>query len=259
LNNDGLLLSLLSSSKKTQMRKLNANWITEGLIDFEYKKYVLLAYLQNISKNFNSQKLYPFLSDLIYHFQNLTDIKEKTAISSNSFNHQLRKIDLDNFKMEYQKAIEENEFMDEIEAIVNFAIPEITKSLKDGKDIYEFVEEHLEIEPIGLLPLTTDFGYMLLKNGNKVDLKVFQYEITLFEKSHENYRAIKTNFITNFTKKRSNTYESFKLDLIKKVKSIPNPATFLVQSKFNFPLQETLLPIAKRSLVRFLADDLGQA
>ena len=28
------------------MEKLSKDWLTQGLIDFEYKKYVLMAYLQ---------------------------------------------------------------------------------------------------------------------------------------------------------------------------------------------------------------------
>jgi len=235
------------------MKKLNANWITNGWIDFEYKKYILLAYLQYISKNFNSQKLYPFLSDLIYHYQNLVDIKEKKSVSSNQFTHHLRKIDLDKFKMEYEKAIEEHQFMEEIEAILEFSIPKIKAAMKDGKSIYDFVEDSMKIEPIGLIPLTTDFGYMMLKNGNKVELKIYRYEITLFEKSSEQFRAIKTNYVTSLSKKIHNTYESLKLKLIKLDKSIPNPATYLVLSELNLPLQETLLPIAKRELVRFIS------
>lgn len=31
------------------MKTLNHNWLTEGLIDFEYKKYILLSYLQEVN------------------------------------------------------------------------------------------------------------------------------------------------------------------------------------------------------------------
>jgi hypothetical protein len=33
------------------MNKLSENWISEGWIDFEYKKYLLLAYLKNVDEN----------------------------------------------------------------------------------------------------------------------------------------------------------------------------------------------------------------
>ena len=41
------------------MPKLSKDWITEKHIDFEYKKYVLLAYLQEVEKHFEMTSLYP--------------------------------------------------------------------------------------------------------------------------------------------------------------------------------------------------------
>ena len=51
--------------------KLKENWLTEGLIDFEYKKYQLLAYLKRVKDSFNKVELYPFLSDLVFSFSPL--------------------------------------------------------------------------------------------------------------------------------------------------------------------------------------------
>jgi hypothetical protein len=34
------------------MATLHDNWLTEGLLDFEYKKYVLLNYLKHIDQQF---------------------------------------------------------------------------------------------------------------------------------------------------------------------------------------------------------------
>ena len=52
------------------MKKLSPDWITEKHIDFEYKKYVLLAYLQEVNMNFEKTHLYPFLADLVDHYRN---------------------------------------------------------------------------------------------------------------------------------------------------------------------------------------------
>ena len=48
---------------------LSETWFMEGNIDFESKKYTLLAYLQRINAYFNESKLYPHLSDIIFHYQ----------------------------------------------------------------------------------------------------------------------------------------------------------------------------------------------
>ncbi len=239
------------------MKKLTTNWITEGLIDIEYKKYLLLGYLQSVSKHFDEQKLYPFLADLIMHYQNLIALKEnKEAVKSN-FSRKIKKIDLENFKIEYEKVMHDERYMYEIEAILEFAIPKIQLHLNDGKKIYDYVEQSLRIFPIGIMPLSADVGYMLLSNGNNSDTQVFGYEVTIFESANEKYRAIRTNYIDSYIKQFTNTFESIKIDLIKRHKNLPNPATFVISTACTFPLYETFLPIAKRSLMRFLSKHIA--
>ena len=58
------------------MKQLSETWFAEGYIDFELKKYTLLTYLQQINKYFNENKLYPQLSDLIFHYNNLVAFRE---------------------------------------------------------------------------------------------------------------------------------------------------------------------------------------
>jgi hypothetical protein len=53
------------------MERLKDGWLTEGLIDFEYKKYQLMAYFKHVKESFNRVELYPFLSDLVFHYRNL--------------------------------------------------------------------------------------------------------------------------------------------------------------------------------------------
>ena len=62
------------------MTELSKDWLTQGLIDFEYKKYILLAYLKNVRQNFQGQILYPFLSDLVFHYRNLLSIRENKQL-----------------------------------------------------------------------------------------------------------------------------------------------------------------------------------
>jgi len=51
----------------------------------------------------------------------------------------------------------------------------------------------------------------------------------------------------------SNTYESIKADLIRHRNELPNPAVYAVEIDLTFPYNETLLPIAKRSLVKYIS------
>ena len=235
------------------INELSANYLTEGIIDLEYKKYILLAYLQHVSRHFDEQKLYPFLSDLLFHYQNLLAFQQNKDSVESNFPKRIKRIDLDNFRIEYERVMHDHHHLEEIEAILAFAIPRLKGSLNDGKEIYDFVEQHIDIEPIGILPLNTDEGYLLLNNGNMGEIGVFSYATSLFESANEKYRSLKTAYLQTYAKQFSHTFETIKLDLIKQNKQLPNPATFAVMSRFTFPLQETLLPIAKRSLMHYLA------
>ena len=74
------------------MRQLTTNWFTEGIIDFEHKKYLLLAYLQHVSKQFDETKLYPFLSDLVFHYQNVKSLKQNRAVVLQQMPKKLRNL-----------------------------------------------------------------------------------------------------------------------------------------------------------------------
>src|ERR1700744_4838720 len=47
------------------MKTLSETWFADGYIDFELKKYTLLAYLQEINRAFNENKLYPQLPGIV--------------------------------------------------------------------------------------------------------------------------------------------------------------------------------------------------
>jgi hypothetical protein len=67
------------------MKTLSETWFAEGFIDFELKKYTLLAYLQQVNKYFNETKLYPQLSDVIFHYNNLQALKENKKYLQEQF------------------------------------------------------------------------------------------------------------------------------------------------------------------------------
>ena len=48
------------------------------------------------------------------------------------------------------------------------------------------------------------------------------------------------------------TPEDLKLTLMEHHKEMPNPATFLMDTDLDFPFDETILPVAKRKLMRHL-------
>jgi hypothetical protein len=235
------------------MEKLSKDWLTQGLIDFEYKKYVLLAYLKTVRESFNRIELYPFMSDLVFHYRNLMAVKENKTLIKESFPKEISLEDFKKLELSYRQMIEDDSIMSELESIIEFAIPHIQDSLKEGSVIYEYVESQCEISPVGVTPLYANEGYLFVTQPPQKQTSVYRYQVSIFEDSQEQLRSLNTQFVESIEKHPFYTYETLKLDLIRKYRDLPNPAAFLVNSKMKFPFSETLMPVAKRLFVKHLS------
>ena len=235
------------------MKTLNNNWVTEGLNDFEYKKYVLLAYLQDVNKHFSEVRLYPQLADLVQHYKSVVQLKNDKKTLFLNFPQKLTKADFENFVLEYESMVVDDAAMDVVAQILDFAIDNFSKTLKEGRMIYQEVENKMQLEPVGLMPLRNDEGYFFLKFINDADTRVYSYKVSFFESADEKFRSLKTEYVDTVQKNTANTFESLKLEVIKRFPLLPNPATYVVESKLKCAIEETVLPIAKRLLVRTLA------
>ncbi|MES2776779.1 MAG: hypothetical protein V4722_21550 [Bacteroidota bacterium] len=235
------------------MKTLSETWFAEGYIDFELKKYTLLAYLQQVNGFFNENKLYPQLADVIFHHNNLLHFRDNKQYLQQQFPKRLTQIDMQRLQVLYQAMIEDDELMKELEDIMHYALKKMKHTIEEGTGIYEFVEEKMNITPIGLIPLDCQEGYFFLADGSYSDTRVYQYRLSIFEKHDERYRSIKTEFIADWQRSMSHTYESIKSELIRHRQQLPNPAVYSIETDLKFPVEETLLPIAKRRLVRYLS------
>src|SRR5678809_1558978 len=141
------------------MKSLSDTWFAEGYIDFELKKYTLLAYLKEINKYFHESKLYPQLSDIIFHFNNLVAFRENKKFLQEHFPKKLTGIQLEKLQLLYEQMIEDTELMKELEEIINYSTSTIKRTIRNGTEIYEFIEHKLNITPVGLVPLVTNEGY----------------------------------------------------------------------------------------------------
>lgn len=234
------------------MKSLSETWFAEGRIDFELKKYTLLAYLQEVNKHFNENKLYPQLADMIFHYNNIVAFRENKKYLQEHFPKRLTGIQLQKLQTLYEQIIEDDEIMQEIEDIINYSADTMKSTIQNGTGIYEFVEEKMNITPIGIIPLDIQEGYFFLSTRDTKNTRVYQYRLSIFEKHDEKYRSIRTSYLDNWQRSISNTYEHIKSELIRNKTDLPNPAVYSIETALTFPIDETLLPIAKRSLVKFL-------
>lgn len=234
------------------MKTLSETWFAEGYIDFELKKYTLLAYLQEVNRCFDQNKLYPQLADVVFHYNNLVAFRENKKFLQEHFPKRLTGLQMEKLQLLYEQMIEDPEVIRELEEIIHFAAERMKLTIENGSEIYDFIEDKLVISPVGLVPLEMNEGYFMLRSGTSSDTYVYQYRLSIFEKHDEKYRSMRTHFVDSWNHSLVYSYEGIKSELVKTRTGLPNPAVYAIETGLKLPLEETLLPIAKRSLVKFI-------
>lgn len=227
---------------------LNKNWITEHLIDFEYKKYQLLGYLQEVKENYAGARVYPWLSEVIDHYKNLLTVK-KSSEEILPGKSEMKGINWKELKLDYETTEEDDEIIREIKQIIDYSLPLFFSNIREGKSIYDFVEEKLSMKAVGITPLKTDEGYLFLHCETQPSVYIYQYQLSFFSVESERMRTLSTEFIESRETTFTYSYERLKHDLIAEHRELPNPAVYAIDCAVTVPLNETLLPIAKRYFV----------
>ncbi|HXB42336.1 MAG TPA: hypothetical protein VNZ49_17485 [Bacteroidia bacterium] len=236
------------------MSSLTKNWLTENHIDFEYKKYVVLAYLQDVQQSYKQNELYPCLAEVIEHYRNLKQLKENSERIKKGLLKELKGIDSQKMELLYAKMETGNdELIQELEQIIDFSIPLFFDKIMDGKKIYDFVEKHLSLNSVGITPLRTTEGYIFISEDEKKEVHVYQYSLSNLESAQEHLRQLITRYIDTYAHTITGTFEKIKTDLISTRKELPNPAVYAINSPISVPFSPTLLPIVKRFFVSKLA------
>src|ERR1700692_2718400 len=100
------------------MKTLSETWFADGYIDFELKKYTLLAYLQEINQNFQENKLYPQLSDVIFHYNNLVAFRENKKYLQEQFPKKLTGLQMEKIQVLYEQLIQEYDLLPGVEDFI---------------------------------------------------------------------------------------------------------------------------------------------
>lgn len=234
------------------MEKLSDDWITKGSLDFEYKKYILLAYLQHVSKDFEQHRLYPTFADLIMHYKNAAQLKAGKDKLLKSFPKKLTKLDLKNFRMFFESKVEKDTQLKELEDIVEFTMNKLKDHIVIGKDIFDQVEQQIIIEPVGVKALEENEGLLVIDPQYDSYYLFYQYRISIFEATEEKIRGLQTVFLNKIKKSLGTTLEQLKIQILQNIQLVSNYSAFRVVALQPYPFEETLLPIVKRSFASYL-------
>lgn len=234
---------------------LSLDLFTKVNDDIEKRQYIILAELKSIDKEFKQYKIYPGLSRLVELRKILMDVIRRLTDLRSQFPKRIEKIDFVNRTIHEQVVFVEGADIIGVIELIQWALPHIEKTIKEGAAIHQFVAKELLIEEVGILPNYRDEGYFFIPDNRKNRLNLFRFELSIFKSADDQYRSLKTRFL----KTVENTVikpspNSIKLELINEQRELPNPATYSFDTVLDFPFRQTILPVAKRKLIEAVSN-----
>lgn len=225
---------------------LSTSWFTEPVFDFEYKKYQLLAYLQEKERERSSHKIFPHIDELSQHVHSLEQFIRNKNETEALFRKELTGIDIQKKELLYKNQSDRNDAISEVMDIVRYSFGKMNDCCSSFQKIHHEIKKEIQIEAVGILPVYQREGFLLIRKNT--DILVFGY--TLQNVLQQNGgKKINTDYLIDYKISLMNNEQSIKQKMIKEYKKVmPNPAVFSVYSSTDLPLYETLLPIACNEL-----------
>lgn len=230
------------------MNGLQIEHFLAAATDFEQAQYRVMGQLRQVRQAFTRNLIYPYLADLIHLHNTLQGLAADFSGLRGFFASPASPREADHTASPAQNSLAP------VEDLILWALPHIQDAIEEGRTIFEFVEEHLHLEEVGIVPAYVEEGYLIVPDRPARQLHVLQYTLSVFTRADERYRSLKTSYVKSMPK--GAVYPSpqrIKLDLVAEHGALPNPATYFCATDLDFPFEPTILPIAKRKLMRLLS------
>ena len=234
--------------------QLDPEWLYQDPIDFEHKKYTLLAYLQKCDQRFNELKIYPDFVELSLHLANLQSIvKDKTMlITKKKFSSIDDEILFKELIPKKPPRLEESE-QSELDKTLKFSGQKIYEAFSVAKSIWNVAHDSISVH----LKKNRDYldsglGFAFFRR--KSDEKIFVWEYEIKKENEEDFnnrtflRLIHSGDTDEMTfstvlEEKSSWFEHENL------KDFP---VFEVRCNQDFPFEETFIPMVKRALMSYV-------
>lgn len=231
---------------------MDTDWLFQGIVDSEQKRYVLLDYFQKLNNHLEKMEVYPMFIELSLHLGNIQTLinQNKILYTDKKFLTNDDELLISDLKVKDIPVLSEEEIV-EYHQILKDSQPQLHDYFGFAKSIWSIVYESVDII------LKKNKNNTQSKNGffyykNNDGLYVWKYSIKRVYKTKGQTKTVtklvyfgeEDNLtIQEIISKFSKTYEK------DNEKSYP---IFEIQCKDIFPIEETLLPISKRKIMSFI-------
>lgn len=237
-------------SVEATMATLSLELFTQPFDDLERRQYEVRAAIAATVAQFRRNQLYPALAELIELHSALEQVlRQREQLQASE---QLRALPAP--EMPSPELTHPPSLLEQIFALIEWALPLVRQAIEEGAILYDFVEENITITSVGLVPMYSREGYVLIPEHRTCTLHVLRYTASQLVEHGDRYRALRTCEVLT-VQYRHVWYapETVKHQLIEQYPDLPNPATFSCETDLDFPYAESILPVAKRKLMRLLS------
>lgn len=215
--------------------------------DTEAAQYRLLAAFQAVQTAFRETRIFPHLSRLVRLHRELTGFLDE--LDRHEFRGDVRGIDWERGVLTF-----ENETPPLLAAdLARWAMPQLTECLYEGRTLYDFVDEHTELRVVGLLPPYREEGFLILETKKGVPMAL-RYRVSALSGPGHRYRVLHTTPAEAELDPIAPP-GSWKESLRAANPDLPAPATLCLDVDLDFPVHETLLPVGKRKLLKWVVEN----
>ena len=207
-------------------------WFLHEHLDIEYQTYRLLAYLQFVEKQFLQIKLYPYLSELIKHYEFVDNISTKMEEIKKRINTELN-----------------NEITEYIYEISDIIKNNTKKAIEQGINLFNTILTSMEYEVIGIIPEYNQEGYIIASYEQVNYLDIMRFHISSIT-DYDKFYMTNIEYLEGLgnISMLNRAPEFIKRHILEKYKDLPNPIVIYVKASYYVPLHETLIPIMRRVL-----------
>ena len=216
-----------------QVNILNDFWLTSDPIDFEYKKYLLLAYDQKLKLEYDKRKLYPHLTDLVDKLSYVNGfLKNLTALEDSA-----KEIDRINWlekEIVYRTKIND-EMFDDVKYIAWYSQNILSDLYIQFKNLYDDIDGSIVITGNRFSIFDKFNGYIQVKHNKKERLLYYEIYKTIYPEPTFHIKTTKPDLKDYYRDRYT--------------KNI-----FEVVVNENYPAKESAIPVMRR---KFLLHVLG--
>ena len=226
------------------------SWLTEGPVDYELKRYKMLAILQDLSKRLDNNMVWPVIEEVENQLDNLYKIKYEIEIKDVN-NKVAKDIDFFNFEIIYEEL--DNDETTEcriVDDIVEEAIIEFGDVYMDARKLWRSIEKHMHLTWIPQKPNRLNEGYIVIVN----DSECLAYSFIRPTKMNNSWRTLKLEYVKSFEYSNANIVKFYD-----EYQDEEETRMFCrLDIKVNgLPLEESVLPIAKSVLFSRIVSDFA--